>query len=199
MVPFSKEQARTVLIYGESGGSPVTGLTAADFTLNVIKNATRSSVSLTGLVTEVDSVNTPGYYAVSLPSSVFDTTGTLALIFTSASTDGFSILGRVWTTESTVEDIEGKVDTIDNVVDSISTETGDIATVLDYIKDIRALNLVNKRIDNCVYDAQGNLTSARVRGWNPGADISVDSPIVTVNVVATYDVDGQMTNYESTE
>lgn len=206
MLPFNKDSSHTVLIYAESGGSPVTGLVAADFTLNVAKNSTRSAVSLTGLVTEVDATNMPGYYAVTLASGVFDTLGALALQFTNTTPstfDGFSIMGRVWDTENDVVSIESKVDTIDTVVDTINsnltTVDGIVDSIFDYVKDIRAMSKINYVVDNTTYDALGNLTAARVRGWNPGANVSVDPAILTITIGATYDASGNLTGYTSTE
>lgn len=83
-----KGKTNKITIYVSLSGTPVTGLIAASFGCRATKNgAAGASVTLTGLVTELDSVNMPGIYTFNLPSTLFDTYGYVVLRFSGAGFD----------------------------------------------------------------------------------------------------------------
>lgn len=84
MITFFTNKGATnkLTLYVTLSGSPVTGLIASSFGCRATKNgAAGASVTLTGLVSELDAVNMPGIYTFNLPSSLFDTLGYVVLRF----------------------------------------------------------------------------------------------------------------------
>ena len=63
-------------------GVEVTGLVAADFRCRLTKSdGVTSAFSLVGNISEIDSVNAPGLYLITLPSLVLDKSGYLSVAF----------------------------------------------------------------------------------------------------------------------
>lgn len=166
---FVKDSVNNIAILAVSAGTPVTGLTAADFTLYASKNGgTPAAVSLTGLVTELDSVNTPGLYDIAVPSATFDTYGYITLHFSSSS--------------------------FDTVI-----EKGDVG-LKDAIYDIRALAArVGFSLTSMTFDGNGNMTAARINGFEPGADPTIATPRVRADMTATYNADSTLATFVSEE
>lgn len=91
-----KDSPLTIGIKLTRHGQPVTGLTLADFNSYLIKNGQESSAALT--LTEIDSVNLPGFYSLDIPASATDTLGDLLVALQ-------PLAGIIFTTE--VEDQPG--------------------------------------------------------------------------------------------
>lgn len=70
----------TILIKKNDLG--VTGLVPTDFICSVVKaDGTKSTYNLTGNISEIDSVNCPGLYLVTLQSTILDQSGKVSVLF----------------------------------------------------------------------------------------------------------------------
>lgn len=97
MLAISTTNKITVLI--KLGVVGVTGLTDADIICTLVKSdGTNSILSLTGIISEVDSVNSPGLYLVAIPSTAVSISGPISLTFvnvTPGTFDSFSYTNEV--------------------------------------------------------------------------------------------------------
>lgn len=166
---FNKDLVNKITFIAALGGTVVTGLTDADFTVYVtVEGAAPSPVTITGLVTELDAVNTPGLYTIALPASAFATQGYAFFYITGALFDSVVL--------------KGNIGLMDFILD-IRAMSGQIGT----------------SITSPVYDGAGNLTTGTLNGFNPNGNPSVDTPRVSASISATYNADGTMASFKVTE
>lgn len=64
--------------------------------------------------------------------------------------------------------------------------------VVDWMLDMRGLLQAGLRVTGGTFDAFGNMLTATIEAFDPGADVSLDTPRVTLNVTSTYDTAGRL-------
>lgn len=80
MIPLSTQTKITILV--KLSGVEVTGLVAGDFICKLTKSdGVSTTFSLSGNISEIDSVNAPGLYLITLPASILDKSGYLSIGF----------------------------------------------------------------------------------------------------------------------
>lgn len=150
MTIFFKQNTATVLsVIFANAGTPVTGVTDAGVIGYVVKNGvTVAPITMTGILTELDSGNLPGVYTVTIGTGLVDVLGEVIFHFASntASFDTYIAKGQVWPID--YNDIEfslGAIQTdiltlgsdlvtLSGNVSSIDTKVDDILVDLDEIK-----------------------------------------------------------------
>lgn len=190
MFTFKASATNYIPFYASLSGVAVTGLTTGDV---VVKYSLDGDAVVTvnfasiGSFTEIDDIDLPGHYLISLPGSVFSTTGVFIMSITGASFDTYNFVAYVYTND--LSGVDTKLTTIDTVVDANQV----------LLKVIRSLCHGQFKIESPVYDGAGNLTSCTLKGWDEGDDIDVDAPIITLFQTATYNDAGNMTAFQVTE
>ena len=176
MTDILQNQAFTFYVYlQDASQQPVTGLTDIDVVARVSKAGGLTSVqTLMSFFSEVDLTDEPGVYFLNLPATVADTLGSLHI----------SLRPVVASTFETVRL------TFEVVANSLQD-------ILDVLKPILGLSQQNHRFDQLVYDAQGNLTSGRIRLFDDATNTQAGTnPFATYQVQATFDTQGRLQNYQ---
>lgn len=159
-----------VYVFAVLAGVPVTGLVLADFTTLLSKNgAAAASVTPTACV-EVSVAGAPGVYALTLDGDDIDTPGEVLLAAYSgtAAFDPYAARAQV-------------------------TALDQLDAMQALLELIRGLSAGVRVVDTTTHDAFGNLLTARIRRFDVGADVDVDSPVITVQATGTYDGSGRLT------
>lgn len=65
--------------------------------------------------------------------------------------------------------------------------------VIDWMLDMRGLLQAGLRISSPTFDAFGNMLTATLEAFDPGADPSMDTPRVTLEMTSTYNAAGRLT------
>lgn len=126
-MPIFQNTANTLMYILTDSGVPVTGLTHTDIEVYLVKNGTSSTYTLTAPdISEVDSTNIPGAYAITLPSGSFDTVGSLYVYLKSSAdpTDFDDTVQELFVQQ----DYQSKLDTLDTNVSSNGTALAQLAT-----------------------------------------------------------------------
>jgi len=169
MFTFNLNESNTVSFFGSLAGVPIANLTAADITCYIYKQGGSA---------------TP-YLLTGIVSEI----------------DGTNMKGHYSVTfPSGVFDVEGVL------IIQMSGTLFDTYNILAYVtptknnvKIIKALSHAQFEIESPVYDGNGSLISCTLKGYDSGVDISVSSPIVTLQQTATYDATGNMTTFKVVE
>lgn len=165
MIYFQRDVANKFNILATLVAAPVTGLTDASFTMYVSKDGGTPAVeSVTGFVTELDATNMPGWYSFNMPSTLFDTDGSLGIIITSASTDPYNVLGEIGFYDATL-DVRALCGQVNFRIDTTTYDgNGNLtaATIKGYNDAGNAIANTNPRIEltlsSAVYDTDGTMT-----------------------------------------
>jgi len=156
---FKQSTAQVVTVILSSGGTPVTGLGAADIDAYVSKNGGTPAVyNLTGNVTELSAANMPGLYAVDFDAGVTNTVGELVILLKDTTVSGvfdqyairatiFAILfneldasittseGNVTSALSTTEtNLTVEIDQNEAKIDTVNTNVSGFTADIDAIK-----------------------------------------------------------------
>lgn len=169
MLTFNINEANTAAFYASLAGVAVTGLTDTDITCYIYKQG--GSANVHSLTGIVSEID-----AVNMAGHYF-----ISFPDTVFDTEGVLII-----------QLTGVLFDTFNVLAYVTPTKQDIRV-------IRALSHAQFKIENPVYDGNGSLTSCTLKGFAPGVDISVASPIITLNQTATYDATGNMTTFEVVE
>ena len=165
------------ILVADTVGSPIAGLVDGDFNKELLREKASTAESLT--ITEMGS----GFYYID-----FTPTNTGFYEWT-VSHDTYKPKG--WWEYYEVG--SASVDDVKTVVDSNATElaaqTLDITRILGLVQE-------NFYIDTTVYNANGNMTSARMRTYTDAGSVGTDSNVQdTYTVTSTYDGNGQLLTY----
>lgn len=78
---ISKNTTKITILL-KKNGLGVIGLLSTDFICSVVKaDGTKSTYNLTGNISEIDSINCPGLYLITLQSTILDQSGKLSVLF----------------------------------------------------------------------------------------------------------------------
>ena len=190
-------------VFFSDGGSPATGLTPS-ITWRVLSDGT--SPGAPPAVSELDSVNAPGWY-------YFDATPSEQVVVT---VDGGASLPTVERYKSNVIDVsdfaasEARLASLDSpftaLKEALADQVWDEAVVghasagsfAVLLQVVAGLSLGNMRIANPAYDSDGRLVSGTLKVYANGMEATNDGTTLdTFTVTATYDVDGNLQTFLS--
>lgn len=206
-------ERKVTLFFRDSGtGVPVTGLTAAVYSPVYGRKDSGATFTLAlspSDFVELDSSNLPGFYEVTLPDTILNTVGETVFFFPSQLPSTEEVVLRVKvnpalvsadlsTVTTSLEEIKGAgFATGDHSLVTIKTDQDtNLDTIYTNVLRVLGLSQENMIINGHVYDGDGNLTQSSITIYPSRNDLILDqNAIATYTMLATYDVDGRITEY----